>query len=120
MHRANSLRVPVRIHVLKPTLTVIAFRAREEMAPKATYTYERLAAVAAQSATEARVKYSSSLIKHLGCHVARQSEAQPRRTSDIPFLWRFRGAGYDETCELKGLCYHMVDRGMRGSVRKRS
>ena len=90
------------------------------MAPKATYTYERLAAVAAQSATEARVEYFSPLIEHLGCHVARRSEAQPKRSSEVAFQWRFRGAGDDKTCEVKGLCSHMVDRGKRGSVSKRS
>ena len=70
------------------------------MAPKATYTYERLAGVAAQSATRALVDYTSPLIEHLRCDVLRQSDAQPKRSSEVAFQWRFRGAGYDETCEV--------------------
>ena len=82
------------------------------MAPKATYTYERLASVAAQSATQARVDYASPVIEHLGCEVVRNSESQPKRSSEVAFQWRFRGAGYDETCEVMVRCNNAFDQGV--------
>ena len=81
------------------------------MAPKATYTYERFAGVAAQSASKARGEYASPFIEHLGCDVVKQP-AQLKRSSEVAFQWRFRGAGYDETCEVKVRCNHVLDQGV--------
>ena len=82
------------------------------MAPKSTYTYERLAGVATQSATQARVDYANPLIEHLGCDVVRQPGLQPRRSLEVAFQWRFRGAGYEETCAANVRCNHAFDRGI--------
>ena len=84
------------------------------MAPKANYTHERLAAVASQSVAKARVDYGgSSFMEHfLGCDPIRQPGVQLKRTSEVAFRWRFRGAGYDEVAELTGRCNNVFERGV--------
>ena len=78
------------------------------MAPKAIYTYDRLAHKARETARLVSVEYG---VDGLTCEPVREHDGELRRGADVTFQWRFRHGCYDEFAELAARSNHVMERG---------
>ena len=90
-----------------------------KMAPKAKYTCERIANIAARSASAARANFGThAVIEQLLCEYLQQSDETDARNKDgslkrgamLTFRWHFKGAGYEETCDITARCNSVAER----------
>ena len=90
------------------------------MAPKVRYTFERLRAIAEESAQKAKESLpNASVLELLRCEYVHNHEEQAfnkdgslRRETPLTFRWRVKCAGYAETYEVAARCNHVVERGV--------